>query len=654
MGITKALGGDRINSGKEMDVHLHSFATSRHNITKTVRTNQAVGTCVPIYSRLLLKDNKLELDINASCFTNPTEGPAFAEYDVHINVFSAPLRLYQADLAINLLEEGENMDNVKFPLIKFTADKIDWAKNPDNQQIGSSCVHKYLGTRGLGDALNPETQSEVTRYRNANNYLMYVDNWAQYYSVKPEGIGYVIHYTGVTRTVTQVRVFEGVTVIGTVPENTGDTPIIINTDRVVTINYVGDKPRWEDIYIYIGAVDGKPAGAYPITEIFQAIQYQEGGGTTWIECSTTFNYPNSMSIRYWRYKDADEEGVPQLYEFPLANINRMRRDILKANETEAFIIDEESIAPYGLSLKKYDKWAKLSNQEGLLVAAYGSDRFNNWLNTEQIDAIDQRTRMTLDAEGGITYQAFLMTEKLFSYETRINMAGNTIDDWEEAAYGTKSKRPAVKPIFEGGLSKTIQFDPVVSTAPAEGQPTGTIVGRGVMGQKHHGGKIHVQVDEASMVQVIAHIVPKIDYTQGNNWQGEIRTMEDLHNPNKDKIGYQDLPTDEMAWWDTKIGADGVLHMRSAGKQLSWTQYQTDVNENYALFAEETEGWMVNNRNYEADAEQREIKDLTAYIDPAKWNDIFAYKNRDAMNYRMQYWIGAKIEMQMSANQVPGL
>ena len=289
-----------------------------------------------------------------------------------------------------------------------------------------------------------------------------------------------------------------------------------------------------------------------------------------------------------------------------------------------------------------------------MLACYNSDLYNNWLDTESINAINEQTKMRVE-NGAITYNSFLISEKMFQYENRIQMSGNTIDDWEEAAYGTKSKRPAVKPIFEGGLSKVITFDPVVSTAPADGQPTGTIVGRGVMGEKHHGGKVHVQVDEASLVMVLAHIVPRLDYFQGNDWTGDIFTMEDLHNPNKDNIGFQDLITDWMASWDTKIRPDGTLIYYSQGKQPSWIQYQTAVNQDYGHFADRlSEGWMVNGRDYEGDATTRRISDATAYIDPAKWNDIFAVKSRDAMNYRMQYYIGAEIEMLMSANQIPGM
>ena len=45
------------------------------------------------------------------------------------------------------------MEDIKFPLIKFTADKIDWKKSPNTQQINPSCIHKYLGISGIGHYL---------------------------------------------------------------------------------------------------------------------------------------------------------------------------------------------------------------------------------------------------------------------------------------------------------------------------------------------------------------------------------------------------------------------------------------------------------------------------------------------------------------------
>ena len=43
---------------------------------------------------------------------------------------------------------------------------------------------------------------------------------------------------------------------------------------------------------------------------------------------------------------------------------------------------------------------------------------------------------------------------------------------------------------------------------------------------------------------------KIDYSQGNNWDIHLETMDDLHKPALDQIGFQELITEQMAWWNT--------------------------------------------------------------------------------------------------------
>ena len=64
--------------------------------------------------------------------------------------------------------------------------------------------------------------------------------------------------------------------------------------------------------------------------------------------------------------------------------------------------------------------------------------------------------------------------------------------------------------------------------------------------------------------------------------------------------------------------------------------------------------MVLTRDYEQNVATKTIKDLTTYIDPAKWNDIFAYKSRDAQNFWGQFAIDAKVRRVMSANQIPNM
>ena len=46
-------------------------------------------------------------------------------------------------------------------------------------------------------------------------------------------------------------------------------------------------------------------------------------------------------------------------------------------------------------------------------------------------------------------------------------------------------------------------------------------------------------------------------------------MDDFHKPELDGIGFQDLITDQMAWWDTVADVQGTLEYRSAGKLPAW-------------------------------------------------------------------------------------
>ena len=49
MGITKALGGERLGSGNKINVTLHGFNRSSHNIGQLFKTDQAIGTLVPYF-----------------------------------------------------------------------------------------------------------------------------------------------------------------------------------------------------------------------------------------------------------------------------------------------------------------------------------------------------------------------------------------------------------------------------------------------------------------------------------------------------------------------------------------------------------------------------------------------------------------------------
>ena len=119
----------------------------------------------------------------------------------------------------------------------------------------------------------------------------------------------------------------------------------------------------------------------------------------------------------------------------------------------------------------------------------------------------------------------------------------------------------------------------------------------------------------------------------------------------------------MAWWDTKCtsvvsGNMGDWIQKSAGKQPAWLNYMTAVNKTYGNFAIKTnEMFMTLNRQYEqkfTGTTSNGIKDLTTYIDPVKYNTIFAQKALDAQNFWIQIGFDVTARRKMSAKIMPNL
>ena len=130
-------------------------------------------------------------------------------------------------------------------------------------------------------------------------------------------------------------------------------------------------------------------------------------------------------------------------------------------------------------------------------------------------------------------------------------------------------------------------------------------------------------------------------------------MNDLHKPALDEIGYQDLITDQMAWFDTATTGGGVVTYSTAGKQPAWINYMTNVNQTRGNFAEQNqEMFMTLNRRYEKGLTG--IQDLTTYVDPSKYNNIFAQTSLDSQNFWVQISNKITARRKMSAKVIPNL
>ena len=217
-------------------------------------------------------------------------------------------------------------------------------------------------------------------------------------------------------------------------------------------------------------------------------------------------------------------------------------------------------------------------------------------------------------------------------------------------YGENAIRRAESPIYCGGMQSEIVFEEIVSTA-ATSEPLGTLAGKGtLLGKK--GGNITIKVKEPSYIIGIMSITPRVCYSQGNEWDLSLNTINDLHKPALDGIGFQELITEQMAWFDTPAGEQIKF---SAGKQPAWINYMTAVDTCHGDFAEENKAmFMTLNRRYEQDEVTGRIKDLTTYIDTTKYNYAFADTSLEAQNFWVRIAQKIIVRRKISAKIIPNL
>ena len=144
--MKKELGGQRLGSGGKMDVHLHNYGRSTHNLSRAWRSSMAPGTLVPFLVEPILNGDTFDIDLTTLVRTLPTNGPIFGSFKMQLDIFTCPIRLYNAQLHNNKLGIGMDMSKVKFPLMRLTGVNPDIiAGTMNQQQINPSSLLKYLG-----------------------------------------------------------------------------------------------------------------------------------------------------------------------------------------------------------------------------------------------------------------------------------------------------------------------------------------------------------------------------------------------------------------------------------------------------------------------------------------------------------------------------
>lgn len=655
MSIKKTLGGNRLGAGNNMKVSLHNYERSTHDLSYIWRSSMAPGTLVPFMSQVALPGDTFDIDLDADVKTHPTIGPLFGSYKIQLDVFLTPIRLYNSLLHNNALGVGMQMSQVKLPIITMQAASVNTAADRDNAQINPSSLLAYLGYRGVGNANGPGQQA---RSFNAVPILCYYDIFKNYYAHKMETNAYFVSNFMNTSDQTVIGVLWDQQIISI--HNGGGAEVRITPEFPVEVTYSTGSLTPDSIIF-----GTQEFGEMTMRQLCN-VTTQIGGGPVTLSGVMDFQrWGNQLTVLYWRYltnTDPVQQGVV-LSPFPLSDIDKMRNEILKFQSTSTpFDIDTGNLAPYSYLNSQNAQNANftLSSQYGLCVKTYQSDLFNNWLTTEWIDGPTGISQLTaIDTTGGkFTIDTLNLSKKVYDMLNRIAVSGGSYDDWLDAVYSHPRHMRAETPMYMGGLIKELAFQEVVNNSEAPGQPLGTLAGKGHLTQKHKGGKIVIKVDEPSYIHGIISLTPRIDYSQGNSWDINLQTLNDLHKPALDEIGFQELVTEQLAWWDTKWNGSAWVK-RSAGKQPAWLNYMTNVNRCYGNFAIGTgtavgEMFMTLNRRYSWNGVSKQIGDLTTYIDPSKFNFIFAETALDAQNFWAQIGVNITARRKMSAKLMPNL
>lgn len=652
------IGKNTLGDNDKISVSLKEYGRSTHNLSSAWRSPMGVGTLVPFMKLVGLPGDTFEIDLDTRIMTHPTTGPLFGNFKFQADVFTCPIRLYNAMLHNNTLNIGLDMSKVKLPKAGM------WLTN---YKSGKASIMEYMGIRK-----QPRNSSLTDRigYYNIVPFLGYYDVFKVYYANKQEERFYIMGGSSIQNA---TEIISG-DFKGTINNEYTNQYLVCTSPATVTIT--GTNLKLEDIKRIKFTIDTQPI-YIEIIEIETSwekvsieknkIVIKSKEGVYYKPSRRIQGSPGTSITLKGTTENITQGTVTKTYtsSYPLTEIDDLREYILSKGREEILINKEsdeklKSLFIYNVLFSPNPEKdgtpqsiPPIGTLEmgGLCLKTYQSDLFNNWVNKEWVDGDNGINAVTdVDvSDGKLNLDALNLAQKVYNMLNRIAISGGSYKDWIETVYTTDYYFRAETPIYEGGMSTTIDFEAVVSnsasTASGVEEPLGSLAGRG-FNQGKKGGKIVIKCNEPCYILGIASITPNVDYSQGNDWDMmQLKTMDDLHKPQLDGIGYQDLMSNQM---------NGRANTNDAiGKQPAWLNYMTDVNRTYADFAAgETESYMVLNRVYDVDEATGKITNPSTYISPKDYTYIFATNTDTNRDFWVQ--IGKRIIARrvMSAAQIP--
>lgn len=661
MAVVRTLGKNTLGDNNKMKVAMRDYDMSTHDISTVFRSTIGVGMLVPFCKILCQKGDIIDLNLINKTLSQPTLGPLFGSFKLQHFMFFGGFRLYNSWLHNNRTGIGMKMSNIKLPMMVATT---KGSTTDAKTNISASALYKYLGwtkSRRAG------TNATGGVYKNGVPLLLYLDIFKNFFANTQEKEFYMISNVGSKPTIKAG--FGGTPSSDYKLPKTGLNVTLKNTDVVsITIpsNLKDYKKAWGSI---VFAIRDKTTG--------------NGGQITADQLTTdatkdkiTLNklnelYPNGGTLVSILLNSTAAFGA-FLKQYDLEILDQIRDVVLHKKGNETLILTGSQMGENqngSQNLANFiDELGKSQEEKlgGMLLKTYDSDIFNNWVKTDWIDGaggITEITSIDITAnDGKLTMDALNLQQKVYNMLNRIAVSGGTYRDWLETVYtaGKYLDRPET-PVFIGGMTQYIEFDEVISKSATDtiygSQPLGDIVSIGRGGKPMNSGHIHYQCEEPGYIMGLMAITPMVDYSQGNDFDLNLQTMDDLHKPALDGIGYQDLIQEQMVGetsvYENDPTISNIKHL-SANKTVAWIDYMTNYNRTFGDFtAGEALDFMVLNRRYEVN-NLNQIDDLTTYIDPQKYIEIFADTDLTSQNFWVQTVVQATRRGNYSAKQIPFL
>lgn len=677
-----SIGKNTLGGGKKMMTRLNNYNRSTHDKSFVCRTSMAPGVLTPTMKELLLPGDTYPIQTRCHILTHPTIGPLFGSFKQQNDFFFCPIRLYNAMLHNNALNIGLDMKSVKLPNIQFEKGKWDISQTLKGsngslkKEVHPSSLPAYLGVKSL---TRRENENDICTIPNAVPFLAYYDIFKNYYANKQEEKFYAIAGAHKIRHANNTTTFNSF--YFTTFEKLGNS--WLNT------SYIINNPNTTPTIIPQNSVPGLIIRDNDIIDLSQVYLTDSitilpvEGALSKIDLNTKSigqligegileeikELPTVNNERYFIFKPWENEvearisvSIPdainmasigaQYNQYFLEEIDQMRETILQSGKSQYNAFEENTfIRDIFTSQIDFteDPSVEVPNSiypmVGLVLKTYQSDINTNWVKTEWIDGETGINAITAidTSSGSFTLDTLNLAKKVYTMLNRIAISDGSYNAWIQTVYTSGGLNHIETPLYIGGSSLEIEFQEVINNSGTEDQPLGTLAGRGVA-TSHKGGNIVFKADEPGYIICISSITPRVDYFQGNEWDMYLESIDDLHKPQLDGIGFQDRLYEF-------VNGSCPLQERalSIGKQPAWIEYMTNVNKTYGNFALiENEGWMCLNRIF------GDIDTYTTYVFPHLYNNIFADTSITSQNFWVQIAFNMKPRRVMSAKVIPNI